>query len=320
MLAYASVSRGYKGGGFNPPFNPLEFPDQSTRFEPEFVDAFEVGMKNTLLDNTLQANLSAFFYDYSDLQVSKIVNRTSFNENTDAEIYGAEAEFVWAPSSNWTLNANFSYLHTEVKDFASIDARDPAAGRDPFFGDLAADDPSSVVTVKDVPFASACVAEIPQAQYDAIFAFDNNRHIPCSVVEATGDALGFNVGSGFENDLDGNQLTNSPEWSVSLGGQYNWQLAGGSELSMRIDYYWQDEMYTRLYNKPVDKVDDWDIWNAQATYYSSDSSWYARAYVKNLNDDNNIVGHYFTDASSGNFTNVFSIEPRTYGLALGYNF
>ena len=38
-------------------------------FEPEFVNAFEVGVKNTLLDNTLQANISLFYYDYTDQQV-----------------------------------------------------------------------------------------------------------------------------------------------------------------------------------------------------------------------------------------------------------
>lgn len=115
-------------------------------------------------------------------------------------------------------------------------------------------------------------------------------------------------------------MQNSPETSFSLGAQYNWEMGDASELSLRVDYYWQDDIYTRLYNRPVDKVPSWDIWNAQATYTSADATWYARAYVKNIADENNVVGHYFTDASSGNFTNVFIIEPRTYGLALGYNF
>ena len=43
-------------------------------------------------------------------------------------------------------------------------------------------------------------------------------------------------------------------------------------------------------------------------------------FIKNINDDDNIVGQYVTDPSSGLYTNVFTIEPRTYGLALGYNF
>jgi hypothetical protein len=42
--------------------------------------------------------------------------------------------------------------------------------------------------------------------------------------------------------------------------------------------------------------------------------------VKNLMDDDNLVAMYITDPSSGMFTNVFAIEPRTYGVAVGYNF
>jgi iron complex outermembrane receptor protein len=320
-LAYASLSRGYKGGGFNPPFEKSEFPDQAETFEPEFVDAIEFGVKNTLMDNTLQANLTAFFYDYSDMQISKIINRTSFNENTDAQIYGAEAEFVYAPDANWVLNANFSYVHSEVKDFISVDARDPAAGRDPLINLLSGFDApaagTEVTTIKSLDNASNCVVMLPPEVYGALTGSDpNNRYSACGALEAAG----LPVVGGIEQDLDGNQLQNSPEYSFSLGAQYTWQMKDASEMSLRLDYYWQDDIYTRLYNRPVDNVDSWDIWNAQATFTSADGRWYGRAYVKNITDDDNIVGHYFTDASSGNFTNVFAIEPRTFGLAMGYNF
>jgi len=320
-LVYGSFSRGYKGGGFNPAFEASEFPDQATDFLPEFIDAFEIGMKNTLMDNTLQANVTAFYYDYADMQISKIINRTSFNENTDAEVYGAEAEFVYAPDEKWLLNANFSYVHSEVKDFSSIDARDPAAGRDPLINALsgfaAPAAGTEVTTIKSLDNASNCVVMMSPEAYGAATGTDpNNRFSLCSALEAAG----LPVVGGIEQNLDGNQLQNSPEFSLSLGAQYSWQLEDAGEMSLRLDYYWQDEIYTRLYNRPVDKVDSWDIWNAQATFTSADARWYARAYVKNITDDNNIVGHYFTDASSGNFTNVFMIEPRTYGLAVGYNF
>ena len=79
-------------------------------------------------------------------------------------------------------------------------------------------------------------------------------------------------------------------------------------------------MYGRLFNRDVDRIDDWDIWNAQAIFNSPEDTWYVRAFVKNIADDNNVVGTYLTDPSSGLFTNVFTIEPRTYGLAVGYNF
>ncbi|MEQ9393613.1 TonB-dependent receptor [Haliea sp.] len=300
-LAYASYSRGYKGGGFNPPFDPVQFPSQEPNFEPEFVDAIEIGVKNTLLNNTLQANFSAFYYDYTDMQVSKIVNRTSFNENTDAGIWGGEAEFVFAPTANWLVNANIAYLNTEVKGFESVDTRDPTAGR------------SDVTLLKDLSNASNCVALLPP---DVFTAVAGSPFTSCS---ALADA-GLPITDGISQDLDGNQLQNSPEWTVSLGAEYTFALQDSSELSLRVDYYWQDEMYARLFNREIDRIDSWDIWNAQATYTSADNRWYARAYIKNIADDDHLVAMYVTDPSSGMYTNVFSIEPRTYGLAIGYNF
>jgi outer membrane receptor protein involved in Fe transport len=87
-LIYASYSLGFKAGGLNPPVDSALFGNTPGTFDNEEIDAFEIGTKNTLLDGRLQANINAFFYDYGDLQIGKIVNRTSLNENTYAVIYG----------------------------------------------------------------------------------------------------------------------------------------------------------------------------------------------------------------------------------------
>ncbi len=290
-----------QGRWLQPTLRSIDFPNTATEFEPEFVDAYEIGIKNTFLDGTLQANLSAFFYDYQDMQISQIINRTSFNENTDAEIYGFEGEFMWAPDEHWLLNANISYLHSEALDFESVDTRDPTDGRD------------DITLIKDLSNASNCVVLLDPATFESVAG---SQFSSCSALAGAG----LPVTDGIAVNLDGNQLQNSPEWSVSLGGQYTFVLPQDYRLSLRLDYYWQDEMYARVFNRPIDLVDDWDVWNAQANLWSPDDTWYVRAFVKNIADDNNIVGMYVTDPSSGLFTNVFTIEPRTYGLAIGYNF
>jgi outer membrane receptor protein involved in Fe transport len=145
-LLYASLAR-LQGRRFQPALRPRAVSDTAATYEPEYIDAFEIGSKNTLLGSTLQANITAFFYDYEGLQISKNVNRTSFNENADAEIYGLESEFLFAPDAHWRFNANIAYLHTEVRDFASVDTRDPTAGR------------IDVTLIKDNLNASNCVIE-----------------------------------------------------------------------------------------------------------------------------------------------------------------
>ena len=105
-LFYGSYSRGYKGGGANPPgvvpifSGGVDFSSPSDlthplTFKPEFVDAFELGTKNTLLDGAMTFNGDVFYYKYQNYQISQIVDRTSVNLNFNATVKGAEVESTW---------------------------------------------------------------------------------------------------------------------------------------------------------------------------------------------------------------------------------
>ncbi len=101
-LIYGSYARGYKAGGANPPGAVLNIgspnapsilqPVHPLTFKPEFINAFELGSKNTLLDGALTLNGDVFYYDYENYQISEIVDRTSINLNFNAKVKGAEIE------------------------------------------------------------------------------------------------------------------------------------------------------------------------------------------------------------------------------------
>lgn len=56
VLAYATVSTGFKGGGIAPrPFNAA----QAVPFGPEELTAFELGLKTDLFDRKVRLNVSA---------------------------------------------------------------------------------------------------------------------------------------------------------------------------------------------------------------------------------------------------------------------
>ena len=309
---YAFYSRGYKAGGFNPPLDRSlpQFAGTPEVYDPEFVNAYEIGWKNVLAGGRVQANLTAFYYKYDALQVSKIVARTSVNENVDSNIYGLEGEFVFSPVDDLLIDANFAYLNTEIKDFSSIDPRDPSNG-----------DPDWTV-LKDISDGSNCVlatAAMGTAQTVGLV-------LPVAVVGGPFGFCGslaengFPVQDGIAADLDGNSLQGTPEWSFKVGAQYTWGIGSSLSLTTRADYYWRDEFYARIFNRPIDKIDAWDVVNAQVELSASDNSWFVRGYVYNAMDDDNITGMYVTDASSGLFTNVFALDPRTYGLVLGFRF
>ena len=91
-LIYASYSRGYKGGGANPPGPmPNEFscaifithPRPSRR---NSSTPMRLGTKNTLLDGAMTLNGDVFYYDYKGYQISQIVDRTSINLNFNAKV------------------------------------------------------------------------------------------------------------------------------------------------------------------------------------------------------------------------------------------
>jgi iron complex outermembrane recepter protein len=146
-LIYVSYSRGSKPGGINPPFDPALFPSATVGFKPETINAFEIGTKNRMADGRVQVNLTGFYYDYKDLQISRIVSRTSFNDNTDAKVWGLESEFIYKPIDPLLLSLTASYLKTKIATKSVLDPSNVTAGR------------SDVLVVKDLQTAQQCVVK-----------------------------------------------------------------------------------------------------------------------------------------------------------------
>jgi iron complex outermembrane recepter protein len=114
---YASWSKGFKSGGYQ--FTPLTAAQAASVFNPEKLQAYEVGVKSLWLDGALRVNAALFHYDYKDLQVSTIVDLGGGNTPTlianagSSTIKGGELEVVLRPSDNW--NIGLSYAYTDAK-------------------------------------------------------------------------------------------------------------------------------------------------------------------------------------------------------------
>ncbi|MFN3856524.1 MAG: TonB-dependent receptor [Caulobacter sp.] len=301
-LIYGGYSRGYKGGGVNPACS-LGVGCPPPTFDPEFVDAWEFGSKNTLADGRLVLNGTGFYYDYIGYQVSKIVNRTSVNENIDAKIWGLELETIWEPVDGLRLNANIGYLNTEITDGTSIDTFNRTQG-----------DPNLVLM--KASNASNCVVSLATAQ--TALATSNALNNPFALLQACAGAFGPAF-DGVAVDLSGNKLPNSPDWTLSFGAQYTWTM-GGWDATLRGDYYRQTDSYSRIYNSNADKLDGWENANATFTLANSGIGLTFEIYVKNIFDDIVLTDTYLTDDSSGLFRNGFYSEPRTYGISVTKTF
>ena len=350
-LVYASYSKGYRAGGFNPP--SFLNPGANNTFAPEKVDDYELGTKNTLFGGILNANLTAFYYNYQNYQISEIVNRTSVNLNINSKLWGVEGEFFYAPTDKLLFNSNFGYENSRLVNTSLIDTRDPTAGQ------------KNVTLIKDAGNGANCVITNQAGFISAEAALTNLVVAPpvptpgvyasgfspasaatadgihffnvCQLLDATPQgatpsfqqvlqymdptAVGhYHLYSGIAKNLSGNEMPLTPPWTFNIGVQYTFDLPGGYSLVPRADFYWKDNMWARIWEDGADRINSWSETNAQIQLNAPDSIWYARFWVQNVFDQENITGEYVTDPTSALFSNAFVEEPRTYGITLGANF
>jgi len=140
-MLYASASTGFKSGGF------LQVVGADP-YKEEKVTAYEIGSKNRFLDNQLQANLSAYFYDYSDMQLRTIRDLNSVVTNAgESEIKGVELELLARPLQGLELSAAFAYTNAEFTDYYDSDPQDAAAGLLDLSGNALPRSPDSTVNL-----------------------------------------------------------------------------------------------------------------------------------------------------------------------------
>ena len=123
---------------------------------------------------------------------------------------------------------------------------------------------------------------------------------------------------GESKDLSGNHL-GTPDTTFSLGAEYTWYELpfDGWSATLRGDYYYQSDSFSRVWNTPHDKLDSWDNINLSVRFDNEAQGLYLEFFGKNIADEDVITGTYLTDDSSGLFTNLFLNEPATYGVTLG---
>jgi len=252
-MLYASYSRGYKAGGYN---TNLALTDS---YDPEIVDAYDVGLKSQWLDNRVRLNIAAFYYDYKDKQdFQRLITlpATKISNASQATIQGVELEAQAWVTDAFLLNFSLGYLDAEFDEYESIDANFVALGL---------------------------------------------------------------------QDLSGNKVPKSPEFKVSLGAQYKWQLSGMGDLLLRGDYAWLDDQWSNAFNRDSssglagsgDLLPSYHQVNARLQWTSEDENWQAEIYGTNLTDEV-IKQNSFT--SSGLLTIDTYLPPRLYGFKTTYRF
>jgi hypothetical protein len=128
-----------------------------------------------------------------------------------------------------------------------------------------------------------------------------------------------NNGAGFDKDLGGNALPNTPPLTVSMGGQYTMPVSNDWAATFRADYYWQDYSWVRIFNdNPYDRLRGYTNMNL-SLILTSQSGWQVMLYDKNVFNTTAITGAFLNSDDSGLTTNIFTTDPKLIGIRVTKN-
>ena len=338
-LLYATYSTGFKPGGSNPTDAEDGGP---SLYDPEIVNVFEVGMKNTLMDGRLQLNLSAYHNELEGLQLSKIVRRSSINENADATITGVEAEFTFFVTNTLMIDGFVAQTDATIDEFSSVDPINPGAatqilpyapGATGFLGDfaplaatcdplvfqgLAAPSPTCGLGLAASNAQLAALVKYANTDTGLVFkSFGPLCTQPFFGLDST--TLPCPVTDGVEQDLSGNKLPGSADLNYRLGVTKFVDTTAGT-WTARADYSYRGDTESDTFNRKIGHVDAYSQVDVSLRYQPNDGNWFVGAYIRNLRDDDHVYAYYATDPTVGGFSNGVAIDPKIMGINFGMNF
>lgn len=120
-MVFGSYSEGFKSGGFFG--RQANFTDVDARYDPEYVDSWELGLKSEWMDGRLIFNPTVFYNSYDDKQESILIGidvtnvATVVRNASTLDIWGFEIEAVFQATEAWNIRASYGYIDAEYDDF-----------------------------------------------------------------------------------------------------------------------------------------------------------------------------------------------------------
>lgn len=120
--------------------------------------------------------------------------------------------------------------------------------------------------------------------------------------------------------LQGNELPNAPRRTLKLAAEYTLAVGSNWSLRPRVDYYTQTGFFAREFNAGADVVDSWEQLDLQLQFVHSERDLALIAFVKNVQNNDDITFLETNSSLVGNFRGAFLLDPRVYGVNLRVGF
>jgi iron complex outermembrane receptor protein len=289
-LVYGSISTGFKPGGGNPGTAPAVVP---ANYAPETITAFEVGSKNSLLDNTFIANIAAFYYIDKNMQyhAEDLINFDGGVDNLPkVNIYGLEGEFTVLLPAHFRLDATVTderghiATHVSTLDNLAGNAANTAFTNQYGFGDFLS-----------AEFGQPC-ADLPN----------------CVGVLSGLRAKGY-------RDVYGNAPPNLPAYTANLALSQTTKFPDGSSLLSRYTLIYRDQYADTVFgNSFYYTTPSYVMMNLFFDYKFANRNLDLTFGVSNLADREE-VSYRFTNQYGGETTQNW-FAPREFRVGIGYKF
>jgi iron complex outermembrane receptor protein len=272
-LIYANVSTGFKAGGFYPSVG-------RNTYNPETLTAYTLGSKNRFLNNRVQVNLEAFYWEYRDQQISYVgpieATRGNFAQagvtvNAGrARMYGGEAELLFQPTPSDTLGATVQYLNASYQSLVY-----------------------NAISTSGAPLVTSC-------------AVSNDTRSATPPIRL------------FVVDCSGKPGVNSPKFTLNLSYEHRFMLNGGYDLVAGARSRLETRSWLNLDYLDYQRRDGSTTSDAYLTLSAPGGRWSLTGFVNNLENSTVLAGGLTRPIV--NTTILTLRAPRTYGARIGFHF
>ncbi len=276
LLAYYTYSEGFKAGSGE------NASGSTTIVDPEKMRNHEVGIKSSLFDRRLQANLAFFTYKLDGAQLNKTLAGgptgylTIFENAARTSADGVELELAGVVGRRFTWSSAASWTDAKFDDFLTLDPLNPAN-----------------------------IATAGSPAYDPV---------------TNPDPTAFGAPGGGELQLAGNRVRNTPEWAWNVHGEYILPLAiaGEGSLTLAGDVSHKSRVFFSEYERDIESAAGYTMVDAWLQYASPDDHLHVQLWGKNLSDEDRASSTFAL--ATGRLIGATWLQPRTYGLTVGYSF
>ncbi|UUR09361.1 TonB-dependent receptor [Sphingomonas glaciei] len=271
-LVYANISTGFKAGGFYPSAG-------RNTYKPETLTAYTLGAKNRFLDNRLQVNLEAFYWNYRDQQISYVgpIEATPGNfaqagvtvNAGKARMYGAEAELLLRATPRDTFGATVQYLNSRYQSLVY-----------------------NAISTNGSPLITSC-------------AVTNDTRTATPPIRL------------FIVDCSGKPSVYSPKWTANLSYEHRFSVGSDYELVAGARSRLESSAWLNLDYLDYQKRGGSRTSDAYLNFSAPGNRWSVGAFVNNIEDSTVYAGGLTRPII--NATLLTLRPPRTYGIRVGFH-